>query len=303
MRVAANDGAEATGERRVQHGRAPGENLLLLRWPELAGVELLRADFRHHAFVPHWHDTYMIAATAKGPELMRHNRVEHVVEPGTLSMVNPGEIHDCEALDPKLGWHYRVLYLSPETIHASARELGLGGELQFERPLVVDAWGADQFLQLHKRLEDSVSRLERESHFAVGLAHLLQVASVTTKARSEVRVGASSLDSVREYLHETWAEPVALDALAKIAGLSKYHLLRRFRAQFGLPPHAYQMQLRVGHAKELIFAGMETKDVALETGFYDQAHLTNAVRRYTGVTPGRIRTHFDGAASSFSRLQ
>jgi AraC-like DNA-binding protein len=51
------------------------------------------------------------------------------------------------------------------------------------------------------------------------------------------------------------------------------------------------MQLRVMRAKELLFGGMAAKDAALEAGFYDQAHLTNALRRYTGVTPGRVREH------------
>ena len=55
--------------------------------------------------------------------------------------------------------------------------------------------------------------------------------------------------------------------------------------------HAYQMQLRVVRAKELLFNGIAAKDVALEVGFYDQAHLTNALRRYTGVTPGRVWQH------------
>jgi AraC-like DNA-binding protein len=82
-----------------------------------------------------------------------------------------------------------------------------------------------------------------------------------------------------------------LKELSKIAGLSRYHLLRSFRSRFGLPPHAYQMQLRVLHAKEFLFAGMAAKDAAQEAGFCDQAHLTHALRRSTGVTPGCMQIH------------
>lgn len=299
MQVAAGDRSEGLAERRLRRGRAPGEDGILLRWRELPGLELMRADFRNHAFVPHWHDSYLIAASALGAQRGRYNRVEHVVEPGTLTMMNPGEIHDGEALDPEVGWNFRVLFLSPEVVREAARELGGSGDLRFERPMVADAEGADQFLQLHKGLEGATSRLERESHLTVGLVRLLKVASCGTGGKGVSKVELSSFNStlsrVQEYLHETWAQPIALEALAEVAGLSKYHLLRRFRAHFGLPPHAYQMQLRVRHAKELLFAGMEAKDVALETGFYDQAHLTNALRRHTGVTPGRVRTRFDGA--------
>ena len=291
MSMVAERAAEATAERRMTQGRAAGERALLLRWPDLEGVELLRADFRHHAFVPHWHDAYMIAAAAMGSERVRHNRVEHVVGPGTLALLNPGEIHDGEAVDPNIGWHFRALYVAPQAMAEVAHDRGLRlrGELRFERTLLSDERGTSVFLQLHRDLEHSSSRLQRDSHFAVTLANLFALASFRPIPDATVMSSRPSLDRARDYLSEEWARPVSLKQLSQVAALSPYHLLRTFRMRFGLPPHSYQMQLRVLHAKEFLFAGMAAKDAALEAGFYDQAHLTNAFRRYTGVTPGRIQ--------------
>ena len=293
MNNVAERGAEAKGERRVAQVRAAGELALLLRWPDLKGVELLRADFRNHAFLPHWHDAYMIAAAAQGAERIRHNRVEHVVGPGTLALLNPGEIHDGEAVDPKIGWNFRALYVAPDVMAEAAQDRGLrlSGELRFERTLLSDERDTGIYLELHRKIENSTSKLQRDSHFALALAHLFKMASFRPVLESRLAGSRSSLDRAHDYLSAEWARPVSLKKLSQVAGLSRYHLLRSFRSRFGLPPHAYQMQLRVLHAKEFLFAGMAAKDAAQEAGFCDQAHLSNTLRRYTGVTPGRMQSH------------
>jgi AraC-like DNA-binding protein len=292
MSNVAERGVEAKGERRVAQGRAPGELASLLRWGDLKGVELLRADFRNHAFLPHWHDAYMIAAAAQGSERLRHNRVEHVVGPGTLALLNPGEVHDGEAVDPKIGWNFRALYVAPEVMaeEAQERELRLSGELRFARTLLSEERDTGIYLDLHRAIEKSTSKLQRDSYFALALSHLFKMASFLP-VRQPAVAAKSSLDRARDYLAAEWARPVSLKELSKIAGLSRYHLLRSFRSRFGLPPHAYQMQLRVLHAKEFLFAGMPARDAAQEAGFCDQAHLTHALRRSTGVTPGCMRIH------------
>ena len=288
-----SNGSEGVGERRAWQARASGESGLLLRWTELPGVELLRADFRNHAFVPHWHDSYMIGTSAHGAERLRHAGAERLVRPGTLTTLNPGELHDGEAEDPETGWHFRVLYCSEESVAGVARARGLtsGAEFRFEQVILDHTLAAHVFLAMHRGLESAISRLELESHFSVGMARILDYAGTKGECNPEPEMCRGPLGRARDYLHEAWARPVSLEALAEVAGLSRYHLLRTFRKQFGLPPHAYQMQLRVVRAKELLFNGIAAKDVALEVGFYDQAHLTNALRRYTGVTPGRVWQH------------
>jgi hypothetical protein len=186
---------ETKAERRITHGRAPGEQGLLLRWPDLTGVELLRADYRHHAFVPHWHDAYMIAAAAAGSERVRHNRTEHVVGPGALALLNPGEIHDGEAVDPAIGWSFRALYVAPQAMQEFAQDR----ELRFERTLLSDERGRSTFLELHRGLEHSSSKLQRDSRFAVGMAHLFALASFRPVRPLPVAGSRLSLDRARDY--------------------------------------------------------------------------------------------------------
>jgi AraC-like DNA-binding protein len=103
-----------------------------------------------------------------------------------------------------------------------------------------------------------------------------------------VRAG-DAIQRARDYLHDNYAESIALDELAQVAGLSPFHLCRLFRREFGLSPHAYQTHVRLSHAKHQLLRGMPLKDVAAATGFYDQSHFGWHFKRLVGVTPGQYR--------------
>jgi len=90
----------------------------------------------------------------------------------------------------------------------------------------------------------------------------------------------------REYLFANLADNVSLAHLAAVAGVGTFRLLRAFRKVHGVPPHRYQLALRVERAKRLIQeqAG-PLAVIAFETGFADQSHLTRNFKRWAGVTP------------------
>jgi helix-turn-helix protein/AraC-like protein len=73
-------------------------------------------------------------------------------------------------------------------------------------------------------------------------------------------------------------------------GPSRYQVLRSFRDEVGMPPHAWLAQLRVARARKLLETGQRPAEAAAAAGFADQAHLTRWFRRVVGVTPGVYRT-------------
>jgi AraC-like DNA-binding protein len=91
----------------------------------------------------------------------------------------------------------------------------------------------------------------------------------------------------RRLLATDGAVPIA--ALAGELGWSRRHLAARFREQIGLPPKAVARVLRFERAAERLRAGADLGRLALECGYYDQAHFNRDFRAFAGVTPTEYR--------------
>ena len=96
----------------------------------------------------------------------------------------------------------------------------------------------------------------------------------------------AAVHEVRDRLADEWLQPPSLATLAAMAGLSRYQLLRRFRAAYGLPPHAWLLQQRAERARALIRGGAGLAQAAADAGFADQSHMTRTFARHFGYTPG-----------------
>jgi AraC family transcriptional regulator len=78
--------------------------------------------------------------------------------------------------------------------------------------------------------------------------------------------------------------------LAGVVQLSEFHFARKFRTEFGCPPHTYVMRKRMERAKAQLAKGnTPLKVVAASSGFADQSHMTRLFRRLLGVTPAEYR--------------
>jgi AraC-like DNA-binding protein len=80
-----------------------------------------------------------------------------------------------------------------------------------------------------------------------------------------------------------------VEPLMDETGWSRRHVTERFRRQLGIPPKAYARLLRFQHATALLLdeeASRSLADVATETGYYDQSHLTRDFAALAGITPG-----------------
>ncbi|TWU60707.1 Arabinose operon regulatory protein [Rubripirellula tenax] len=84
--------------------------------------------------------------------------------------------------------------------------------------------------------------------------------------------------------------PLSVAEIAKAVGLSSSQLNRRFRTKFQIPPSEYLQRVRIHQASRLLTeTDAPISEVALDTGFFDQAHLTRTFRRWMGMTPTEFR--------------
>lgn len=86
---------------------------------------------------------------------------------------------------------------------------------------------------------------------------------------------------------------VSVDYLAKKTGISSRHLERKFKERVGLTPKQLCRSLRFKHmvSSKVRNPGGPWAAAALDCGYYDQAHMINDFKHYTGVSPSDFFNH------------
>jgi AraC-like DNA-binding protein len=101
----------------------------------------------------------------------------------------------------------------------------------------------------------------------------------TPAERRRVRELAAHLD-------EAHAEPLTLGRMAALTGLSRFHLIRVFRAVTGETPHQYLIGARLRAAADRLLDTREpVTSIALGCGFNDLSHFNLTFRRAFGLSP------------------
>jgi AraC-like DNA-binding protein len=163
--------------------------------------------------------------------------------------------------------------------------LGLpADELRDRSVPLADLWGP-QPLEPLLRVEASRSAAERlDALQRVLLARLAQVEQPDRTAVAAAR----------------WLErhpDQRLDALHKLSGLSERQLRRRFEAAVGYGPKTFQRIVRfrrwLAQARSTEPERVHLADLAVESGYADQAHLTRAVGRLAGLPPAALLATFE----------
>jgi AraC-like DNA-binding protein len=252
------------------------------------GVDLLRARFVTHRYSRHAHETYTFALIEAGTEVFEYGSSLLRAERGAVALLNPEVVHTGQA-ETAAGWAYRVLYPAADVVSGVAADLGWRpGTPSFPQTVVYDPGSARLLRAAHIAAEHG-DRLASSSLLRASLAGLLRAHAGPGRLAAAPRRRAGSPAAVREardLLTGRLADPPSLDDLALAAGMSPFTLVRAFRTETGLPPHAYLNQVRVRLARRLLDEGMAPAEVAAEVGFADQAHLTRHFKRVVGVPPG-----------------
>jgi AraC-like DNA-binding protein len=84
-----------------------------------------------------------------------------------------------------------------------------------------------------------------------------------------------------------------LSEIARECGLSTSHFARSFKTSFGISTHQWLLQHRIEHAKQLMSqTAISLIEIAVQSGFNDQAAFTRTFHQVVGVSPGRWRRHY-----------
>ena len=93
---------------------------------------------------------------------------------------------------------------------------------------------------------------------------------------------------ILDFIHENTSRNITLSEMAAALNMSPYHFARKFKEEFGTPPHKFLMNDRLKNATELMSHSQKPlKVIAAQTGFSDQSHMTRSFQSSYGVTPSQ----------------
>ncbi len=267
-------------------------------WIDLAqdrdtGIETLRARFQGHthAYDAHWHDSYLVGVTEQGVQQFNCRRTRYQSLAGNVFLLEPGEIHDGDA-PTEGGFTYRTIYLDPHWLErelsALFEEAPAGSQLGFATTLATDTRLAQATSAAFQAIHTGELRIVRQSALDQLLGSLTSHLHWRIRYREDPRLPRVA-QIAREYLHAHLQYDLSLDEVAAVCGVDRFRLTRAFKAAYGLPPHAYLVQLRVARARQLLSRGETPANVAMVLGFADQSHLGRWFVRAYGLTPAAYR--------------
>ena len=250
-------------------------------------VELMHARFRHQQFAPHAHASWCLCAVIAGRKnIAIQSKPALLAQAGDIYLLHPDQAHAGGSVDDQL-CEYVMVYISNEEWQEQclrrstpAQQKGIA---PIHHPLLCRY--ISEFVC--RVLEHQKQQLDWSKEWAQLLKFFFEEYELLSDTAPD-SVRDSRLWRARDYLFKNWNRHVSLETLGNLSALSKFELTRRFCAAYGLPPHRYQMNLRIIQAKDQLLSGRPISDVATATGFSDQSHLGRVFKSALGITPGAL---------------
>lgn len=267
------------------------QTVLFKKSAALPLVEMRRADRSSACYHTHSHDEFSFGIIDAGEADYHNQRHRNHIGAGTTVTINPGDAHSC---NPKAGsWSYRMLFVDCAWVGQLQQEMlsanGLD-YLPFPALFVTDPETYRAFDRLFESLLTETNPLVAESQLIQFLER--QFVKRFAVAKEAVTPDLYRVQRVKELIMDQLDTNLSLDQFSQHCGLSRFHLIRSFKAKFGQSPHAFQLDQRIKKAKSLLQQGNSLVDTAGMLGFTDQSHFQRNFKKRTAVTPKQYQGFF-----------
>ncbi|MBJ9721382.1 AraC family transcriptional regulator [Acinetobacter calcoaceticus] len=255
-------------------------------------VETRRSCFSRTCYKSHSHPTFSIGAIDEGNSVFQSSfGTAQKISAGTLVIVPAHIEHSCNPL-PDQAWSYQMLHLDISWLsqwYAEFQKEGFDLNLPQHRPLIIkDETLYQAFSDMNETLFDSQKLiLEKEQSLIYCLTQLLLPHFILEEIQKTQYLYEDFLGLI--HIIKSSEQFISLEELAQQVGLSRYAIIRLFKANIGLTPHAFQINLKVNQARELLKQGISLAELAANLGFSDQSHFHKTFKAHTGITPRQFQ--------------
>ncbi len=182
-------------------------------------------------------------------------------------------------------------------LHFKAQNIALSNTI-YSLPLVtqlsdgmidmIESLGGENLFNIDATYSDQLSRLRLQGVLQVLLVSAMQLNNLSIKQEDEAQ---RRITPALQHIYNNLGNTIRLDDLSALCNLSTSHFCKLFKSTMNITPNQFILAEKMNHASYLIHSGMETKRVACEVGFYDDAHFCRTFRNFFGVTATHYRSH------------
>ncbi|EIB7198135.1 AraC family transcriptional regulator [Acinetobacter baumannii] len=255
-------------------------------------VETRRSCFGRTCYKSHSHPTFSIGAIDEGNSVFQSSfGTAQKITAGTLVIVPAHVEHSCNP-KPNQAWSYQMLHLDLawlNQLYSEFQEQGLDLHIPQHKPLIIkDEFLYEAFTEMNETLFDAQKLIfEKEQSLLHCLIHLLLPHFILEEIQKPQYLYKDFLNLIDVISSSEGF--ISLEELAQRVGLSRYAIIRLFKANVGLTPHAFQINLKINQAREQLKKGVPLAELAVNLGFSDQSHFHKAFKAHTGVTPRQFQ--------------
>ncbi|MEJ7855879.1 AraC family transcriptional regulator [Acinetobacter baumannii] len=255
-------------------------------------VETRRSCFGRTCYKSHSHPTFSIGAIDEGNSVFQSSfGTVQKISAGTLVIVPAHVEHSCNPM-PNQAWSYQMLHLDLawlNQLYSEFQEQGLDLHIPQHKPLIIKEESLyEAFTEMNETLFDAQKLIfEKEQSLLHCLIHLLLPHFILEEIQKPQYLYKDFLKLI-DVISSSEAF-ISLEELAQRVGLSRYAIIRLFKANVGLTPHAFQINLKINQAREQLKQGVPLAELAVNLGFSDQSHFHKAFKAHTGVTPRQFQ--------------
>ena len=247
----------------------------------------------------HYHTFHKIIVFLAGSASYGIEGRTYPLQPGDMVLVGHGCIHRPEAA-PGAPYERMILYISPEFLRQNSTddcELETCFSLartQFDFVVRPDAQ-KKELLDILRALERACTEpgfgqaLLAKGLFWQFLVQLNRGMRAHDLPYAQPSAEDEKIVAILRYLSAHLTENLSIDDLAAQFYISKYHMMRRFRAETGYTIHNYLITKRLLLARELIALGTPVTQACYECGFGDYSAFSRAYRKQFGQPPSTCK--------------
>lgn len=206
-----------------------------------------------------------------------------------LAVVNPHTIHSCNPIINRANIYY-MMYLKEEWCRGIQQSISqdIKNFKVFPKDIIQDDNLYDEFKILCEILMSEITYLEKEDILIEFFSKFFGQNLEDSEEQTEDKV----FEDIKQYLNDNFQQNISLTDLSNIFNLNSFYIIRLFKTNLNITPHAYLINIKINKAKELLKAKYSIVDTALECGFVDQSHMHRNFLKLVASTPKEYEQNF-----------